>query len=213
MKLYSYWRSSAAYRVRIALNLKQLSFETIPVHLLKDGGQQHSAEYQQLNPNQLVPIYVDGKLSLNQSLAIIEYLDEMYPEPALLPENIAAKAQVRSLALDIACDMHPLNNLRVLQYLTGPLALNEQQKIAWIHHWLHTGFGALEQRLLKTAGEFCYGDSVTLADVCLVPQMYNALRFKLDTLEYPTISRVYHHCQQLAGFALAAPEQQSDAQL
>lgn len=212
MKLYSYWRSSAAYRVRIALNLKQLSFETIPVHLIKDGGQQHSAEYQLLNPNQLVPTYVDGELSLNQSLAIIEYLDEMYPEPVLLPEDPAVKAQVRALALDIACDIHPLNNLRVLQYLTGPLALNEDQKTEWNHHWLHTGFRALEQRLQTTAGEFCYGDSVTLADVCLVPQMYNALRFKLDTLEYPTISRIYHHCQQLAAFALAAPEQQSDAQ-
>ncbi|WP_019674782.1 maleylacetoacetate isomerase [Arsukibacterium perlucidum] len=213
MKLYSYWRSSAAYRVRIALNLKQLSFETIPVHLLKDGGQQHSAEYQQLNPNQLVPTYVDGEFSLNQSLAIIEYLDEVYPEPALLPEDPEAKAQVRSLALDIACDIHPLNNLRVLQYLTGPLRLNDDQKTEWIYHWLHTGFNALEQRLQKTAGEFCYGDNITLADLCLVPQMYNALRFKLDTLEYPTISRIYHHCQQLAGFALAAPEQQSDAQL
>ncbi|MDX1538115.1 maleylacetoacetate isomerase [Arsukibacterium sp.] len=213
MKLYSYWRSSAAYRVRIALHLKQLSFETIPVHLLKDGGQQHSAEYQQLNPNQLVPAYVDGELSLNQSLAIIEYLEEVYPEPALLPEDPAAKAKVRSLALDIACDIHPLNNLRVLQYLTGPLALNDDQKTEWIHHWLHTGFSALEQRLQATAGEFCYGDSITLADLCLVPQMYNALRFKLDTLEYPTISRIYHHCQQLACFALAAPEQQSDAQV
>ncbi|MAD77197.1 MAG: maleylacetoacetate isomerase [Rheinheimera sp.] len=213
MKLYSYWRSSAAYRVRIALNLKQLSFETIPVHLLKDGGQQHSAQYQQLNPNQLVPTYVDGELTLNQSLAIIEYLDEMYPEPALLPKDAVAKAQVRSLALDIACDIHPLNNLRVLQYLTGPLTLTDEQKTEWIHHWLHTGFTALEQRLLRTAGEFCYGDSITLADICLVPQVYNALRFKLDTLEYPTISRLYHHCQQLAGFALAAPEQQSDAQV
>jgi maleylacetoacetate isomerase/maleylpyruvate isomerase len=213
MKLYSYWRSSAAYRVRIALNIKQLSFETIPVHLLKEGGQQHSTQYQQLNPNQLVPTYVDGELSLNQSLAIIEYLDEMYPEPALLPEDPAIKAQVRSLALDIACDMHPLNNLRVLQYLTGPLKLTDDQKTEWIHHWLHTGFSALEQRLLKTSGEFCYGDNITLADLCLVPQMYNALRFKLDTLEYPTVSRIYHHCQQLAGFALAAPEQQSDAQL
>ena len=143
MKLYSYWRSSAAYRVRIALNLKQLSFETIPVHLLKDGGQQHSAQYQLLNPNQLVPTYVDGELTLNQSLAIIEYLEESYPEPALLPEDVTAKAQVRSLALDIACDIHPLNNLRVLQYLTGPLKLTDDQKTEWIHHWLHTGFTAL----------------------------------------------------------------------
>lgn len=211
MKLYSYWRSSAAYRVRIALHLKQLGFETIPVHLLQDGGQQHSASYQLLNPAQLVPVLQDDTVSLNQSLAIIEYLDEMYPEPALLPADVKCRAEVRALALDIACDIHPLNNLRVLQYLTGPLALNEQQKLAWIQHWLTTGFTALEQRLNGTAGEYCYGDKITLADICLVPQVYNALRFNLDMQSYPHIYRIYQHCQQLAAFALAAPEQQADA--
>lgn len=211
MKLYGYWRSSAAYRVRIALNLKQLSFENLPVHLVKNGGEQHSNSYKALNPAELVPTLVDGELSLNQSLAIIEYLDEIYPEPALLPQDPAAKATIRALALDIACDIHPLNNLRVLQYLTGPLALTEQQKQDWIIHWLHTGFTALEQRLGRTAGQFCYGDGVTLADLCLVPQVYNAQRFSLDMTLYPVISAVHHHCQQLAAFALAAPEQQPDA--
>lgn len=213
MKLYSYWRSSAAYRVRIALHLKQLSFETIPVHLLKDGGQQHHADYQLLNPAELVPVLQDDTVSLNQSLAIIEYLDEVYPQPALLPAAAADRAKVRALALDIACDIHPLNNLRVLQYLTGPLALTEQQKLGWITHWLTAGFSALEQRLMQHAGEFSFGDSVSLADICLVPQVYNALRFNVDLHPYPLINRIYHHCQQFAAFALAAPEQQPDAAL
>jgi maleylacetoacetate isomerase len=212
MKLYGYWRSSAAYRVRIALNLKQLSFDNVPVHLVKEGGQQHSDAYKALNPAELVPTFTDGDVSLNQSLAIIEYLEEMYPEPALLPEDVAKKAQVRGLALDIACEIHPLNNLRVLQYLTGPLALNETQKLAWINHWLATGFAALEQRLARSAGPFCVGDTVTMADLCLVPQVYNALRFAHDMTAYPLISRIHHNCQQLAAFALAAPEQQPDAQ-
>lgn len=212
MKLYSYWRSSAAYRVRIALHLKQLSFETIPVHLLKDGGQQHSADYQQRNPSQLVPLWQEQEFSLHQSLAIIEYLEEMYPEPALLPEEPELRAQVRAVALDIACDIHPLNNLRVLQYLTEQLAQSEQQKLTWIQHWLHTGFSALEMRLARTASTFCFGEQVTLADICLVPQVYNAQRFKLDLQQYPHISRIAQHCQQLAAFALAAPEQQPDAQ-
>lgn len=212
MKLYGYWRSSAAYRVRIALNLKQLSFDNLPVHLIKDGGEQHSPIYKALNPAELVPAFIDGDMSVNQSLAIIEYLEEMYPQPALLPQEPAARAQVRALALDIACDIHPLNNLRVLQYLTGPLALSEAQKLDWIKHWLNLGFTALEHRLSQCAGQFCYGDEVSLADLCLVPQVYNALRFSLDMSLYPTISAVYHHCQQLAAFALAAPEQQPDAQ-
>jgi len=213
MKLYSYWRSSAAYRVRIALHFKQLAFETIPVHLLKDGGQQHQLGYRQLNPAELVPVWQDDEITLNQSLAIIEYLDENFPEPALLPTNPVAKAEVRALAFDIACDIHPLNNLRVLQYLTGTLALSEQQKHDWIHHWLNTGFSALEQRLSVSAGQYCYGDEVSIADLCLVPQVYNALRFNVNMEAYPIINRVYHHCQQLAAFALAAPEQQADAQL
>ena len=212
MKLYGYWRSSAAYRVRIALNFKQLSFDNIPVHLVKDGGQQHSSAYKAFNPSELVPTLVDNDLTLNQSLAIIEYLDEVYPTPALLPPEAAARGQVRALALDIACDIHPLANLRILQYLTGPLALSEQQKSTWILHWLQTGFNALEQRLAQSAGQYCVGDSVTLADICLVPQVYNALRFGVDMQQYPRISAIHHQCLQLAAFALAAPEQQPDAQ-
>lgn len=212
MQLYGYWRSSAAYRVRIALNLKQLSYDNLPVHLIKNGGEQHSDRYKLLNPTELVPTLIDDGLTLNQSLAIIEYLDEVYPEPTLLPQEPAARALVRALALDIACDIHPLNNLRVLQYLTGPLALSEAQKLQWITHWLSTGFAALERRLQDTAGQFSVGDEVTVADLCLVPQVYNAQRFALDMSVYPTISSVHHHCQQLAAFALAAPEQQPDAQ-
>ncbi|MBZ9612016.1 maleylacetoacetate isomerase [Rheinheimera maricola] len=212
MKLYGYWRSSAAYRVRIALNLKQLSFENLPVHLVKNGGEQHSDSYKALNPAELVPTLVDGDFSLNQSLAIIEYLEEIYPQPALLPLEAGAKAQVRALALDIACDIHPLNNLRILQYLTGSLALTEQQKQQWILHWLHCGFTAFEQRLSASAGHFCFGDTVTLADICLIPQVYNALRFGLDMSPFPTINAVHHQCLQLAAFALAAPEHQPDAQ-
>jgi maleylacetoacetate isomerase len=212
MKLYGYWRSSAAYRVRIALNFKQLSYDNIPVHLINNGGEQHSSEYKKLNPTQLVPTLLDNELSVNQSLAIIEYLDQMYPEPRLLPEDAAVKAQVRALALDIACDIHPLNNLRVLQYLTGPLALTAEQKQAWVIHWLEVGFSAFEQRLATCAGQFCVGDDVSLADICLVPQVYNAKRFGLDMSAYPRITSIVEHCQQLAAFALAAPEMQADAQ-
>lgn len=212
MKLYGYWRSSAAYRVRIALALKGMAYESIPVHLVKDGGQQHQASYQELNPAELVPTLVDNELTLNQSLAIVEYLDAVQPEPALLPAEPQQAALVRAMALDIACDIHPLNNLRVLQYLTGPLQLTEQQKTAWIHHWLNTGFQALEQRLQQSAGRCCFGDAVSLADICLVPQVYNALRFGLDMTPYPTIQAIYQHCNSLAAFAGAAPEAQADAQ-
>lgn len=211
MKLYGYWRSSAAYRVRIALQWKQLSVEHIPVHLVQNGGEQHSAAYRQLNPSELVPTLVDDDVSVNQSLAIVEYLDEKHPDFPLLPSDLASRAIVRALALDIAADLHPLNNLRVLQYLTGPLALSEEQKLAWIHHWLHVGFQSLEQKLAQTSGRYCYQDQVTLADVCLVPQVYNALRFQLDMSDYPVIHRIYLQCQQLDAFQKAAPEQQADA--
>lgn len=210
--LYTYWRSSAAFRVRIAIALKGLTVEQIPVHLIKDGGQQHSEQYQQQNPAELVPCYVDEALSLNQSLAIIEYLDARYPNSRLIPADAMQAALVRALALDIACDVHPLNNLRVLQYLTQTLGVDETQKLAWIHHWLALGFKAIEQRLLKTAGRCCFGDTVSLADLCLVPQVYNAIRFQFDLTPYPTIARVYHDLMTRAEFKLAAPEQQADAQ-
>ncbi|MGL5358547.1 MAG: maleylacetoacetate isomerase, partial [Shewanella sp.] len=172
MKLYGYWRSSAAYRVRIALHLKGLSAEHQSVHLVRDGGEQHQAAYSALNPQELVPtlLLMDGaeETALSQSLAIIEYLDERYPTPALLPQAALARAQVRAMALSIACDIHPLNNLRVLQYLTNTLGVDEQAKNAWYHHWITTGFAPLETELARHSGRYCFGDTVTLADVCLV---------------------------------------------
>ena len=212
MELYSYWRSSAAYRVRIALALKGLPVQSHYVHLLKDGGEQRSTGYQALNPAQLVPVLVDGDLTLNQSLAILEYLEAKYPQPALLPADLTQAMQVRAVALDIACDIHPLNNLRVLQYLTATLELTEQQKLNWIQHWLQQGLQALELRLQKTAGHCCFGDEVSWADICLIPQIYNALRFSLDMSAYPTLKRIYQHCTQLPAFIKASPEQQPDAQ-
>ncbi|WP_308936423.1 maleylacetoacetate isomerase [Rheinheimera tangshanensis] len=211
MKLHGYWRSSAAYRVRIALNLKGLQVEHCPVHLVNNGGEQHSAGYQLLNPSELVPTLEEGELSLNQSLAIIQYLEDSYPQAPLYPEEPAQKAAVMAFALDIACDIHPLNNLRVLQYLTGPLALSEAQKMQWIKHWLAVGFIALEKRLQLTAGCYCFGDTVTVADLCLVPQVYNALRFQLQMTDYPLITAIYQRCNQLEAFQKAAPEQQVDA--
>jgi maleylacetoacetate isomerase len=211
MKLHGYWRSSAAYRVRIALNLKGLQVEHCPVHLVNNGGEQHSAAYQLLNPAELVPSLEEGELSLNQSLAIIQYLEDSHPQVPLYPQDPELKARVMAVALDIACDIHPLNNLRVLQYLTGPLALSEGQKMQWIQHWLATGFNALEKRLQQTAGLYCFGDTVTVADLCLVPQVYNALRFQLDMTAYPLITAIYQRCNQLEAFQKAAPEQQTDA--
>lgn len=211
MKLHGYWRSSAAYRVRIALNLKGLQVVHCPVHLVNNGGEQHSAAYQSLNPSELVPTLEDGELSLNQSLAIIQYLEDSYPQAPLYPADPALKANVMAFALDIACDIHPLNNLRVLQYLTGPLALSEAQKMQWIKHWLATGFVALEKRLQLTAGRYCFGDTITVADLCLVPQVYNALRFQLDMAANPLISAIYQRCNELDAFQKAAPEQQADA--
>ncbi len=213
LTLYTYWRSSAAYRVRIALALKELTATHIPVHLLKDGGQQKAAPYRELNPAMLVPTLQHDDLTLNQSLAIVEYLDATFPQQPLLPAEPAQAAVVRALALDIACDIHPLNNLRVLQYLTGTLGISDQQKTDWILHWLKQGFTALEQRLAQTAGLYAVGDQVTLADLCLVPQVYNALRFQLDLTPFPHISRVYPQCLTLPAFINAAPEQQADAQV
>ncbi|RVT45835.1 maleylacetoacetate isomerase [Rheinheimera sediminis] len=211
MKLHGYWRSSAAYRVRIALNIKGLEAEHCPVHLINNGGEQHSSGYQLLNPAKLVPTLEDGELSLNQSLAIIQYLEDCYPASPLLPKDPVEKAAVIAFALDIACDIHPLNNLRVLHYLTGPLALSETQKLQWIQHWLAVGFSALEKRLQTTSGLYCFGDAVTLADLCLVPQVYNALRFQLDMTDYPLIHAIYQRCNTIEAFQHAAPERQVDA--
>lgn len=215
MKLYSYFRSSAAYRVRIALNLKGLDYDMVPVHLLRDGGEQLKAEYRAINANALVPSFVDGDLTLNQSLAIIEYLEEQYPQsPSLLPGDAAARAQIRALAQDIACDIHPIDNLRVLKYLKHTLAVSEEQKNAWYIHWVETGFAALEARLAAQPqpGKFMFGDVPTLADCCLVPQVYNANRFKIDMTRYPRIAAVNANCLALDAFQRATPEAQPDAE-
>ncbi len=211
MKLYGYWRSSAAYRVRIALNLKQLECEHISVHLVKDGGQQHSEDYAKLNPNELVPTLVDGDFSLNQSMAILEYLEQKYPAVPMLPADIETQMKARAIANDIACDIHPLNNLRVLQYLGNHLGQDEQGKAEWYRHWVQVGFNALEKTLSQTRGKFCVGDQVSWADICLVPQVYNAERFKVDMSKYPVISEIAAHCRSIEAFEQAAPENQADA--
>jgi len=165
--LYSFWRSSAAFRVRIALNLKGIEYEVIPVHLRKGGGEQLQESYQALNPNGLVPLYIDAGITLHQSSAIIEFLEEKYPKPALLPTKIEDRAWVRGLAQDIAADIHPINNLRVLRYLVGKLGISDEQRLTWYNHWVDKGLASLEKRLSKDprVGQFCYGDQPTIADV------------------------------------------------
>ncbi|MGM0525550.1 MAG: maleylacetoacetate isomerase [Pseudomonadota bacterium] len=212
MKLYGYWRSSASFRVRVALYLKGLPFDYSPVHLVKDGGEQHLPAYRKLNPAGLVPSLVDGDVTLNQSLAIIEYLDDRYAQHPLLPAAAVDRAKVRALAYDLACELQPVTNLRVLQYLTGTLSCSDQQRNDWIHHWIEKSFTAFEQRLTETAGEYCYGDSVTLADVCLLPQVYNAQRFNVALDAYPTLMAVHDRLQQLTAVQQARPENQPDAQ-
>jgi maleylacetoacetate isomerase len=217
MKLYSYFRSSASYRVRIALNLKDLPYETIPVHLLKDGGEQFAPAYRELNPDALVPALVDDAAAgaaLTQSLAIIEYLEETHPQPALLPSAAVDRAFVRGLALSIACEIHPLNNLRVLRYLIRTLKVEEDAKNAWYRHWCEQGLAALETTLArdKRVGQFCFGDTPSLADCCLVPQIANAQRFNCDLSRMPTVMRINEACLALEAFQKAAPAKQPDAE-
>jgi maleylacetoacetate isomerase len=214
LQLYSYFRSSASYRVRIALNLKGLPFEYVAVHLLKDGGQQHSADYQRINPAELVPALVDDGHAIGQSLAIMEYLDETRPElPALLPRDALGRARVRALAQSIACEIHPLNNLRVLQYLENDLKLDEAAKATWYRHWITLGFTAVETMLANNphTGTFCHGDTPGLADCCLIPQLANARRFDTPLEAFPTILRIERACLALDAFAKAAPAVQPDA--
>jgi maleylacetoacetate isomerase len=218
MKLYSYFRSSASYRVRIALNLKGLPYELAPVHLLKNGGEQFMPEYRKLNPDALVPALVDdaaeGAAALTQSLAIIEYLEETHPEPPLMPANALDRAYVRSIALSIACDIHPLNNLRVLRYLVREMKVGEDDKNAWYRHWCEQGLSAIETVLARDAraATFCYGESPTLADCCLVPQIANAQRLDCDLTKMPTLMRINEACLALDAFARAAPTAQPDAE-
>jgi maleylpyruvate isomerase len=214
MKLYSYFRSSAAYRVRIALNLKGLAYDYAPVHLLRDGGQQLKPEYRELNPDGIVPTFIDGDNVLTQSLAIIEYLEETHPEPTLLPGSPLDRAFIRSIALQVACEMHPVDNLRVLKYLKHKLQIGDEAKDTWYRHWLESGFESLEKRLANDSrvGKLCFGDTPTIADLCLVPQVFNARRFNIDMSRYPTIERIANHAGQIDAFARAAPGQQPDAE-
>lgn len=214
MKLYTYFRSSAAYRVRIALNLKGLDYEAVPVHLVRGGGEHRQPAYLGLNPAGLVPALEEHGQVLTQSLAIIEYLEETHPQPALLPAAALDRARVRAIAQAIACDIHPVNNLRVLQYLTRELGASEEQKNAWYRHWIGVGMQAVEAMLAGDArtGAFCHGDTPGLADSCLVPQVFNARRFGCDLSAMPTVQRIAEHCASLDAFRRAAPEAQPDAE-
>ncbi|WP_333681862.1 maleylacetoacetate isomerase [Dyella sp.] len=211
--LYSYWRSSAAFRVRIALNLKGLHYETRAVHLVRDGGEQHSPAYVALNPQQLVPALVDDDKVMTQSMAIAEYLDEIHPHPPLLPADAAGRARIRALAQIIGCDIHPIGNLRVLQQIGSQFGADDEQKGIWMRHWIVAGFQALETMLAnhKETGRYCHGDTPGLADLCLVPQVYNARRWKTPLDDYPTILRIDAACMALDAFKAAMPEQQPDA--
>jgi maleylacetoacetate isomerase len=210
MKLFGFSRSSAAFRVRIALNLKGLGYEPAFVHLRRRE-QEHPA-YRGVNPQGLVPALETDGLTLIQSLPIIEYLDERHPEPPLLPADAAGRARARALAAIVACDIHPINNLRVLRYLHGPLGHDETAIAAWYNHWIETGFGALEPLLAGDArtGAFCHGDAPGLADIALVPQVVNSERYLLDLAPFPTIRRIYETCMTLDAFALAHPTRQPD---
>jgi len=213
LTLYTYFRSSAAYRVRIALNLKGLAYESRPVHLVRGGGEQLSAAYRAVNPAQLVPALVHEGVTLTQSLPIIEYLEERFPQPPLLPGSPAERARVRALAQTIACEIHPLNNLRVLAHLEAGLGAPEAARTAWYRHWVTQGFTALEALLAghPHTGSFCHRDTPTLADCCLVPQVFNAERFGVPLHDFPTLVRIAAHARTLDAFARAAPAVQPDA--
>lgn len=236
LTLHTYFRSSAAYRVRIALNLKGLPYESVPVHLVRDGGQHHQPAFKALNPSELLPVLQTEGHVLTQSLSILEYLEERYPTPSLLPGTPEQRAFIRSLALDVACEIHPVNNLRVQQHLTAAFGATDEQRRQWVQHWIHRGFAAIEQRLAgqpdpsghsdhsgsagrsgttdssDRSGNFCVGEQPTLADVVLIPQVFNALRFGVTLQHYPRIERVWTHCTQLPAFEAASPARQGDAE-
>ena len=213
-QLYSFWRSSAAFRVRIALNLKGLDYEVIPVHLVRQGGEQTSLEYANKNPNRLVPLYTDGTHSIHQSLAIIEYLEEIHPNPPLLPQTAIDRAWVRAVAMDIAIEIHPLSNLRVLRYLIKQLGISIEAKDAWYQHWMALGLESLEKQLSTDlrVGHFACGDQPGLIDICLVPQLFNALSAKMDMKTYPTLMKIFDACMMLPAFIDASWEKQIDAE-
>ena len=211
--LYSYFRSSASYRVRIALHLKGQSYDTVPVHLVNNGGEQFAPAFSAMNPQSLVPVMEEEGRHITQSLAILEYLEERFPTPALLPSGLLDRAHVREISLAIACDIHPLNNLRVLRMLKQELGVSEEVKQQWIQHWVKLGFAALEQQLAASPqrGRFCFGDTPTMADCCLIPQIFNARRFEVDMTPYPTLATIDEACFQLKAFQLAQPSAQPDA--
>ncbi len=212
-KLYEYWRSSAAYRVRLALNLKGLDYEHVSVSLAPGDAEHRKDAYATINPQMLVPFFDDGEVATGQSWAILEYLEEAYPDMPLLPSDPMSRAQVRSFCLSICCDIHPLNNLRVLQYLKGPLEADDAQFETWYAHWIHEGFRAAEQfaKQRSADGRFVFGDSATLADACLVPQAYNARRFDVPLDEFETLVSIVDACNGLPAFRAALPEAQPDA--
>ena len=210
MQLYNYFRSSASYRVRIALALKGLDYDYEAVHLAQ--GQQMQESYAAVSASRLVPLLKDGAHTLTQSLAIIEYLDEVHPQPPLLPPTPLERARVRALALDIACEIHPLNNLRVLHYLTREMKVGEDDKNRWYRHWVETGLEVVERQLATLPGTFCHGETPTLADCALAPQIFNAKRFNCRLDHVPHVMRVYDNCMKLAAFDRTSPENCPDAQ-
>ena len=212
MKLYTYFRSSAAYRVRIALNLKALDYEAIPVALAKDNGGQHKPDYLEINPQGLVPSLVDDGVSLTQSMAIIEYLEEKYPDIPLLPANPVDRSHVRAMALSIACDIHPLNNMRVLNYIRDEFQQDEIAIGAWYRHWILINFSGLENLVDAYGGDYCFGNTITMADVFLIPQMANARRFETDLSAFPKLRRIDEILVEHPAFKAAAPENQPDKQ-
>ena len=214
MKLYTFFRSSASYRVRIALNLKAIGCEQAPIHLRRGGGEQLTPAYTAINPQALVPALEDGGRILTQSLAIMEYLEETHPNPPLLPKDPADRALVRSMALVIACEVHPIQNLRVLNYVKATYNRTEEQVNKWAQHWIDLGLAALQEMIVAQPkrGKFCFGDVPTLADVCLIPQLGNARRYGCDLSKYPTILEIEKNCNAIPAFANAAPEKQPDAE-
>jgi maleylacetoacetate isomerase len=219
-RLYTYWRSSAAFRVRIALALKGLEYESVPKHLLRDGGEQRKPDYLAVNPQGLIPALADDGFVIPQSLAICEYLEEIHPEPRLLPGSARDRAIVRGMAMVVACDTHPLNNLPIMGYLRREFGADDATVNRWVAHWIDRGFSALERWVGSMPGapavvgaqRFCFGDTPTLADVCLVPQMYNARRFSVDVTPYPRLVAICAHLERLPAFAAARPENQPDAE-
>jgi maleylacetoacetate isomerase len=211
--LYGYFRSSAAFRARIALNLKGIVPETKFVHLLKDGGAQHSAAYKAVNPQEIIPTLVHDGHTIGQSLAIVEYLDEIHPTPSLLPRDAAGRARVRQLAYAVACDIHPVNNLRINTYLSDTLKIADDARLEWNRHWIALGFTAIETLLQSPeTGTYCHGDTPTLADICLIPQMANARRVHVDLAPYPTLLRIEATALAHPAFEAALPKNQPDAE-